>query len=296
MLKKLKIKRSYKQIKHIAFSIEKKTWRNIYIMDTFPTSTIDTTSFNISNNKSGGIIVILVIIVILLIFSSLGGSSENSSSIFLSIIIWLLAILFVVNLIEYLFNIDITTSFNNFYTTSPEIDIDINELSSPTPISPIPEIRDEKQVFNIPDNTYTYKDAKAVCNAYGSKLANYSQVEEAYNNGAEWCSYGWSDDQMILFPTQQKTYDKLQCMPGHEHDCGRPGINGGYIANPRAKFGVNCYGYKPEITSEEQEMMRNTSSFPKTMKEIAFENRVDYWKNRLTSILVSPFNKNQWSE
>ena len=129
-------------------------------MDTFPTSTIDTTSFNISNNKSGGIIVILVIIVILLIFSSLGGSSENSSSIFLSIIIWLLAILFVVNLIEYLFNIDITTSFNNFYTTSPEIDIDINELSSPTPISPIPEIRDEKQVFNIPDNTYRSEERR----------------------------------------------------------------------------------------------------------------------------------------
>ena len=268
------------------------------------TTTIDTTSFNISNNKSGGIFIILVIIVMcFLIFSSLGNSSETndngSSSIFLSIIIWLLVILLLINIIEYLFNIDITASFNNFYTTSPEIDIDINELSSPfssIPVSPIPEIRDEKQVFNIPDNTYTYKNAKAVCNAYGSKLANYSQVEDAYNKGAEWCSYGWSDDQMILFPTQQETYDKLQCMPGHEHDCGRPGINGGYIANPRAKFGVNCYGYKPKITSEEEEMMRNTSSFPKTMKEIAFENRVDYWKNKLTSILVSPFNKNQWSE
>ncbi len=100
---------------------------------------------------------------------------------------------------------------------------------------------------------------------------------------------------MVLYPTQQSTYDKLQCIPGHEHDCGRPGINGGYIANPSVKFGVNCYGYKPEIDSEEAEMMRNTLPFPKTKKEIGFEKRVDYWKNKLSDIVVAPFNKNTWS-
>ena len=29
---------------------------------------------------------------------------------------------------------------------------------------------------------------------------------------------------------------------GHENDCGRPGVNGGYIANTNAKYGVNCFG------------------------------------------------------
>jgi hypothetical protein len=31
---------------------------------------------------------------------------------------------------------------------------------------------------------------------------------------------------MALFPTQKETWDKLQKIKGHEHDCGRPGING----------------------------------------------------------------------
>ena len=63
--------------------------------------------------------------------------------------------------------------------------------------------------------------------------------------------YGWSDNQMALFPTQKSTYDKLQEVQGRENDCGRPGVNGGYIENPNVKFGINCYGVKPEITPEE---------------------------------------------
>ena len=43
-------------------------------------------------------------------------------------------------------------------------------------------------------------------------------------------------DQMALYPTQKKTYNKLQTIKGHEHDCGRPGINGGYIANPKCEI------------------------------------------------------------
>jgi hypothetical protein len=37
----------------------------------------------------------------------------------------------------------------------------------------------------------------------------------------------------------------LQGIKGHEHDCGRPGINGGYFDNPEMRFGVNCFGAKP---------------------------------------------------
>ena len=66
------------------------------------------------------------------------------------------------------------------------------------------------EVFNVSNNSYTYKDAKAICKSYDAELATYNQVENAYNNGAEWCGYGWSDNQMILFPTQKNTWDKLQ--------------------------------------------------------------------------------------
>jgi len=160
----------------------------------------------------------------------------------------------------------------------------------------INEIRGGKQVFNIPGNVYNYQDANAICKAYGSRLASYNEIENSYNKGAEWCNYGWSADQMALFPTQKNTYDKLRKIKGHEHDCGRPGVNGGYIANPNVKFGVNCYGYKPEINSVEKEMMQNTSPYPKTEKDLQLEKQVEHWKQRIDQVLVSPFNYDTWSK
>ena len=101
---------------------------------------------------------------------------------------------------------------------------------------------------------------------------------------------------MALYPTQKKTWNKYQTIPGHEHDCGRPGINGGYIDNPNVRFGVNCFGYKPEITDEEKQKMRYGQQYPKTNKEIEFDKRVDSWKDKLNSLEVSPFNNELWSQ
>tara|TARA_A100001015_G_scaffold184496_1_gene205281 strand:+ start:3313 stop:4674 length:1362 start_codon:yes stop_codon:yes gene_type:complete len=101
------------------------------------------------------------------------------------------------------------------------------------------------QVFNVSNNLYTYEEAQKVCAAFDASLANYNQIESAYNNGAEWCNYGWSEGQMAYFPTQKTTYEKLQKNPNTKHACGRPGINGGFIDNPYIKFGANCYGVKP---------------------------------------------------
>ena len=153
-----------------------------------------------------------------------------------------------------------------------------------------------KQVFNIPGNNYTYKDADALCKAYGGDLASYKQVEEAYQKGGEWCNYGWSKDQLALFPTQQKTYDTLQGVEGHENDCGRPGVNGGFIANPMVKFGANCYGHKPVITPEESDLMDNASPLPTSKEDMMFQQRVDYWRNNIQQVLVSPFNHTSWNE
>jgi hypothetical protein len=104
-----------------------------------------------------------------------------------------------------------------------------------------PTIQNKNEVFNIANNLYTYDDAQAVCSAYGAQIATYEQVEDAYNQGAEWCNYGWSDGQMALFPTQKDTWNKLQKTKNNKNDCGRPGINGGFIDNPYVKFGVNCF-------------------------------------------------------
>jgi hypothetical protein len=59
---------------------------------------------------------------------------------------------------------------------------------------------------------------------------------------------------------------------------------------------VNCYGYKPKITDEEEEIMNTTTPYPETAQDIAFQKRVDFWKNNIENILVSPFNQNTWGE
>lgn len=143
----------------------------------------------------------------------------------------------------------------------------ISEETKPKETKP----KETKKVFNISNNLYTYEDAKAVCKAMGSELANYDQVEEAYLAGAEWASYGWSEGQHAYFPTQKDTWNKLQKVKGHEHDLGRPGVNGGYFANPNVRFGVNCYGVKPPSTDQEKALMsaRKDRVYPKSAEDKA---------------------------
>ena len=252
-------------------------------------------------------IIIFLILVAYLVFSSslandsfgLGnGDSEGGNNIIGVIVVAILVILILVNAFQYFFSINVTAYINGLFTPKTQVDIVVDQSTyqaQPQP-STVPEIKFRKQVFNVPGNNYNYENAKAICSAYGSNLATYKQIEEAYDKGAEWCNYGWSQGQMALFPTQQQTFDRLQTIDGHHHDCGRPGINGGYIANPQVKFGVNCYGYKPKINQEEEELMKTSSPYPETMKDLAFQKRVDYWKNNVDEILVSPFNHNTWGE
>ena len=272
--------------------------------------TLEDSGINTSNKQGAGIdlgiqslvIFIIVLILFITIFVNLGTSggsvvesnTTNGSSNILGIILGgVLIVVVILNIYQYFFNINLTAQLNNLFTNTPSLDITIEQPNSEIP--PIPEITLKEQVYHIPGNKYTYDDAKAVCQAYGSRLATYNELENAYDNGGEWCSYGWSDRQLALFPTQKKTWNYLQTVAGHENDCGRPGINGGYIANQNVRFGANCYGYKPDITDVEKELMQTEPLYPRSLKDINQEKRVDYWRRKIPDILVSPFNKNVWS-
>jgi hypothetical protein len=179
---------------------------------------------------------------------------------------------------------------NELYITISNSDVSVPEIPD------IPEIKhiikaDKNEVFNIPGNYYSYEDAQTLCKAYGAQLASYSQIEDAYNDGGEWCNYGWSKGQMALFPTQKSTYKKLKSIKGHENDCGRPGINGGYMANPDNKYGANCYGKKPPITDTEKKLMEINQSYP---PETGLDDEVNKWKKLIDDILISPFNSTSW--
>ena len=153
---------------------------------------------------------------------------------------------------------------------------------------------DINEVYHVPGNKFTYHDAKAMCNAFDGDLANYEQINEAQKKGASWCGYGWTKDQLGLYPTSQNNWKKLQEKEGHEYDCGLPGINGGYISNPHTRLGANCYGHKPKKSNLEAEYLKDGLLYPKTNKELLFDERVKYWKSRIGNVLLTPFNNEKW--
>ena len=145
------------------------------------------------------------------------------------------------------------------------------------------------EVFHVSDNKFTFEEAPAVCAAYQAELATLEQIIEAYNNGAEWCNYGWSVGGMALYPTQKETWQKLQgeVDNGKRTRCGRPGVNGGYF-DPLNKFGVNCYGVKPK--GEFNPPAPLPGSDPKKFREM-----VDKFKAMLKAMSLSPYSRQTWS-
>ena len=281
---------------------------------------------NVIGQTNPMILTVLSVIIIFyfVIFSYLGYTASNSTGYaqsrglgIIEIIMWgLIIFLVLINGIQYFFKIDVNANISNIFNKTPELDLTISpeeklvekggkKSSSDNKSKSKSKADDEEdklettgsgEVFNIPGNEYTYTDAKALCKAYGGDLASYTQIENAYKSGAEWCNYGWSANQMALYPTQKVTWNKLQKIKGHEHNCGRPGVNGGYIKNKNVRFGVNCFGAKPKITEEEQTLMDNATPYPLTPDELKVNNMTHKYKKNLHSILLSPFNYDKWTE
>ena len=271
----------------------------------------------------------LIIIFYFIVFTYLGytvsyssDQQESNGMRVIEIVMWgLIVFLVLINGIQYFFKIDVKAAVKNLFHGTPEVDIEIQpeskliakggkggkgvtdalkglekDIENDFGIGGGGGSRGGGEVFNIPGNEYTYTDAKALCKAYGSTVATYNQIEDAYKGGAEWCNYGWSANQLALFPTQKTTWNNLQKIEGHKHDCGRPGINGGFIKNPNVRFGVNCFGNKPDITEEEQTLMNSTTPYPLTQEDRKINSLVKKFKNNISSILVSPFNYSNWTK
>ena len=269
-------------------------------------------SVNFLNNLAINPIVLFILVIVIIFYFVLFGSlnsknqdGEKSGNGFLEALLWgLFILLLLLNGASYFLNTNIFATIKNLFSNEPELNISLQNNSigggSVNPNAPeseqVFENPIQKEVYHIPGNEYTYDQAKAVCKAFDADLANYEQIEDAYDKGANWCSYGWSADQLALFPTNMKIWKKLQKEKNNPNACGRPGINGGYIANPNVRFGINCFGNKPLITSQEKYLMETSSLVPKTQQEINFENEVNYFRDKLKEIIVAPFNKNSWNE
>ena len=95
---------------------------------------------------------------------------------------------------------------------------------------------------------------------------------------------------------KKKTYNKLQERKGHENDCGRPGINGGFIENKHTKFGANCFGIKPKITNLEKKLMKKYKVYPPSETQKKINEKSKKYRKELGNILITPFNKNNWTD
>lgn len=168
-----------------------------------------------------------------------------------------------------------------------------NEISSSTPTTTTTK-EPIKQVFNVSQNRFTYKEAPAVCKALGAELATLEQLADGYRKGADWCNYGWTEGQMAFYPTQKKTWEKLQknSTPERRNMCGKPQLNGGYFDNPNLRFGVNCYGIKPSPKGRE----RIKSTFMSDA-DAELQTMIDRFKKDLDNELITlgPFNHDDWS-
>ena len=144
----------------------------------------------------------------------------------------------------------------------------------------------QKEVYNIGNNLFKYDDAEHLCKAFGGELATYEQLEKAFEKGADWCNYGWSQDQMALYPTQKSTWENLQKGPKmHRKDCGVPGINGGYFEDKNMRFGVNCYGVKPK---------EKPGTIYKTVYK-QYDAKTEKFKKLKDDLIVLPFDSNSWN-
>jgi hypothetical protein len=153
------------------------------------------------------------------------------------------------------------------------------------------------EVFNVGNNMYTYDDAQTICTAYGARLATYDEIEAAYDNGAEWCNYGWSDNQSAYFPTQKATWQNLQKTKDRKNQCGRPGVNGGYMEDANQRFGVNCYGKKPLPKPEDLKALKESQLPPKSQDDIITDMKVKFWKDNSDKLLqINAYNNNKWSQ
>jgi hypothetical protein len=150
------------------------------------------------------------------------------------------------------------------------------------------------EVFNISKNTFTYYDAEPLCRALGAELATYDQVKQAWERGADWCNYGWVKGQAAVYPTQKDTWERIQAGPEEQRNsCGVPGMNGGFFDNPELRFGVNCYGSKPNQSQHDEAKMNQGA--PLSPGALEVQKKVAKFRTEAASIGIMPFSSGKWA-
>jgi len=182
--------------------------------------------------------------------------------------------------------------------SGPEVTMESQPKTVPLPPVAVTEsvinkvIPSRKTVFNVATNKYTYADAEPLCKALGAELATYDQVKQAWDDGADWCNYGWVKGQTAVYPTQQKTFEKLQTASTDDEKmaCGLPGVNGGYMDNPELRFGVNCYGERPPVKDADITYKNMMGDVPLTNEVLEQRKKELRFRSEANQIPLNPFS------
>jgi len=250
------------------------------------------------------LLLVVIIVVYIFLFTFLNNMSVDNDKnkfwiLILEIVLVIILIVVVVLNTDKLKNdLNFSAEIKNLFNEkTPEIDIVAKtkeeKEKEEEPKKKCKDDPEDGEVFHIFNNKYTYNQAREACSAMNARLATYEEIERSYNKGGSWCSYGWSEDQLALFPTSKDIYNRLKTKPNHKNDCGRQGINGGFIGNKNIKFGVNCFGKKPEMDDTEKHFMGHYTFSP-AYTDASYDQFDASYSS--INLLLAPFNQKKWNE
>ena len=144
----------------------------------------------------------------------------------------------------------------------------------------------KKEVYLVSNNIFSKSEVPKVCKGlFNGVVATKEQLNESYNNGANWCNYGWDSDGQAYYPLQDDTNNSA-CE-------GSKGLNGGKMPTDDIKLGALCYGVKPEDGRYSDLVKINQDSSFSEGDLLMLEN----YRKKLANggIKITPFNNKAWS-
>ena len=168
---------------------------------------------------------------------------------------------------------------HSHYTRNKTFD----NATAPAP-APAPAQKHE-EAFLVKSNIFNKNESNKVCKAlFNSRAATREELNADYNNGANWCNYGWTTDGSAYYPLQHNS-DTPVCV-------GSKGLNGGAL-DGAPKLGITCYGVKPTET----EYTSLATIYRDSSIAEADISMLDKYRQMMSSgkIKVAPFNDKVWS-
>lgn len=136
---------------------------------------------------------------------------------------------------------------------------------------------------------YLKTDSVNVCEGLDSKLATYTQLLDASINGAKWEQYGWIKDD------REGTNHVIDAyIPDNTKEKNIIGPHAVIPDDPEPKFGVNCFGVKPDMDNEYKEQLHSKNNKEKEEEQRRLKEQ-QLFLNRVEHSDISPFQENKWS-